>query len=151
VRLWGKVVSGSLLAIAAVFAVVGVVVPTARNASWGAAAIAAAVALFGVPMLVRMFQSFTGDEDLLANGLPASAILTRIAPTGWRYNRQYPIVTFGLQVQSSGASFSVVVKQAVAPDRLAHLAVGDTVGVRVDPADHDRVVIEWDQRMSKMT
>jgi hypothetical protein len=140
------VVSGSLLAIAAVFAVVGAVVPDARNAAWGAAAIAVAVALFAVPMLVRRFQSLTGDEDLLANGLRASAILTRIEPTGWRYNRQYPIVTFDLQVQLSGTSLPVRVKQAVAPDQLAHLTVGSAVSVRVDPADHTHVVIAWDQR-----
>jgi len=145
VRLWGQVVSGSLLTIAAVFAVVGFVVPDARNPSLGAAAIAVAVALFGVPMLVRTFQSFTGDEDLLASGLPARAILTRIEPSGWRYNRQYPIVAFGLQVQLSGTSFPVLVKQAVAPERLANLTVGGAVGIRVDPADHNRVVIAWDQ------
>lgn len=144
-RLWGQVVNGSLLTIAAVFAAMGVVVPEARNASWGAAAVTVAIALFGVPMLVRTFQSFTGDEDLLANGLPASAILTRIEPSGWRYNRQYPIVTFGLQVQLSGTSFPVRMKQAVAPERLANLTVGGVVGVRVDPADHTRVVIAWDQ------
>ncbi len=144
-RLWGKLVSGSLLTIAAVFAVVGVAVPEARNASLGAAAIAAAIALFGVPLLVRIFQSFTGDEDLLANGLRASATLTRIEPSGWRYNRRYPIVNFGLQVQLSGTSFSVLVKQVVDPDRLARLTVGGAVGVRVDPADHNRVVIDWNQ------
>lgn len=63
-RLWGQVVSGSLLTIAAVFAVAGFVVPDARNPSLGAAAIAVAVVLFGVPMLVDVEEDGVSDDPV---------------------------------------------------------------------------------------
>ena len=53
-RLWGKVMSGSLLLFAAVFAGVGLVVPEARAACFGAAAVCAAAALLGVPLGCRI-------------------------------------------------------------------------------------------------
>lgn len=140
-NLWGKVVSGALLVFAVVFAGIGLYVPEARAASLGAAAICAAVALLGVPLVVRAFMSFTGDEDVLAHGLPETATLTTIDPTGWRYNRYYPIVRFGLRVQTDGAA--VTIKQAVRPNVLARLAPGAILNVRVAASDRRRIVIDW--------
>lgn len=140
-RLWGKVVSGSLLVFGAVFAGVGLFVPEARAACFGAAAICAAVALVGVPLIVRAFMSFTGDEEVLEHGLKETATITTIEPTGWRYNRQYPIVRFGLRMQTDGVA--VTIKQAVRPDVLRRLAPGAIVNVRVASSDRRRVVIDW--------
>lgn len=139
-RLWGKVMSGALLVFAAVFAGVGVVVPEARVACFGAAAVSAAAALLGVPLVVRAFMSVTGDEDVLEHGTPETAIVTTIEPTGWRYNRQYPIVRFGVRLQPDGVA--VTIKQAVSPDVLGRLAPGAIVNVRV-AADRRRAVIDW--------
>lgn len=61
-RLWGKVVSGYLLAIAVVFAAVAITVPEARVAALAAAAISLLVARIGVPFLVETFITITGDE-----------------------------------------------------------------------------------------
>jgi hypothetical protein len=140
-KLWGKVMSGALLVFAVVFAGVGFYVPEARAASLGAAAICAAVALLGVPLVVRVFMSFTGDEHVLANGLPETATIMTMKPTGWRYNRQYPIIRFGLRMQADGAA--VTIKQAVRPDVLGQLAPGATINVRVDSSDRRRIVIDW--------
>lgn len=140
VRLWGKIVSGALLVFAAVFAGVGLYVPEARAACLAAAAICTAVALLGVPLVVRAFMSFTGDEDVLKHGLPETATITTIEPTGWRYNRYYPIVRFGVRMQSGAA---VTIKQAVRPDVLARLAPGAILNVRVAASDRRRVVIDW--------
>ena len=140
-RLWGKVMSGSLLVFAAVFAGVGFFVPEARAACFGAAAICAAAALLGVPLVVRAFMSFTGDEDVLEHGLPETATIMTIEPTGWRYNRRYPIVRFGLRMQTDGVT--VAIKQAVRPDVLRQLAPGAIVNVRVASSDRERVVIDW--------
>lgn len=107
-----------------------------------AAALSVAVA-FGVPALVRLFSSFTGDEELLANGLPYSATITALKPTGWRYNRYYPIVKFSLNVQAGGGAYLVEIKQAVDPELLARLAPGTTVDVRVDRKNPKKVVISW--------
>ncbi len=142
-ELWGRVVSGSLVVFAAVFGVVGALVAEARVACLAAAAISLTVALFGVPRLVRLFSSFTGDERLLEHGLPGLATLTAVKPTGWRYNRRYPIVRFGLHVQNAGGPQPGEIRQVVEPDLLPRLVPGAVVGVRIDPADPARVVIDW--------
>jgi hypothetical protein len=133
--------SGSLLVFAAVFAGVGFYEPEARAACLGAAAACVAVALLGVPLVVRAFMSFTGDEEVLEHGRPETATITTIQPTGWRYNRQYPIVRFGLRMQTDGVT--VTIKQAVRPDVLSQLAPGAIVNVRVAASDRHRVGIDW--------
>ncbi len=142
-KLWGKVASGIMYVIAAIFLIVAVVVPEARRESIAVAAISIAVALFGIPALVKVFSSFTGDEDILTNGVLGSATITSLEPTGWRYNRQYPIVKFNLNVDAGGAAYQVEIKQAVDPELLERLASGVVVVVRVDRQDHKRVVIDW--------
>ena len=142
-RLWGRVVSGSLLVIAAVFAIAGAAVPEARAALLAAAAISVAVALVGVPWIVRLFMSITGDEGVLENGLQGYATITKLQPTAWRYNRYYPVVRFGLSVELSGTAYPVEIRQTVAPDVLERLTLGTVVGVRVDPTERNRVVIDW--------
>lgn len=144
-RLWGKVVSAAFLIIAAVLFVVGAMVPEAQLAGFAGAAIAAAFAFFAVPLIVRLFMSITGDEQLLESGTPGLATITMLRPTGWRYNRVYPVVRFGLSVEFSGIAYPVETKQTVAPDVLKRLAPGAVVGVRVDPTDNNRVVIDWSQ------
>ncbi len=99
-RLWGKVACGMMYVIAAILLIVSVVVPEARRESIAVAAISIAIALFGIPALVKVFSSFTGDEDILTNGVLGSATITSLEPTGWRYNRQYPIVKFNLNVDA---------------------------------------------------
>lgn len=139
-KLWGQVMSGSLLVIATVFAGIGLLVPEARGACLGAAAICAAVALVGVPLIVRAFTSITGDEDVLENGLQETATILAIEPTGWRYNRSYPIVRVRLRMHTDGVV--VTIKQAIAPDALRRLASGSIVNVRVAPSDRRRIVID---------
>jgi hypothetical protein len=144
-RLWGKVVSGALLVFAAVFAGVGIFVPEARAACLGVAALCVAAALLGVPLVVRAFMSVTGDEDVLEHGLPETATIMTIEPTGWRYNRYDPIVRFGVRMQTDGVA--VTIKQAVRPDVLGRLAPGANVNVRVASSDRRRVVIDWRERI----
>lgn len=143
-RLWGKVARGMLLVFAAFFTVIAVVAPEMRREAIVAVVLTVAAALFGVPALVRLFSSFTGDETVLASGTPGSATITSLKATRWRYNRYYPIVRFGLNVEAAGV-YPVEVKQAVDPDLLARLAPGAVVAVRVDPMDRKRAVIDWRQ------
>jgi hypothetical protein len=117
--------------------------PEQRREASLAAILAIAVAALGVPALVRLFSSFTGDEEVLANGLPGSATITSLESTGWFYNRYYPIVRFSLNVEAGGAAYPVEIKQAVDPDRLQRLASGDVIGIRVDRQNHKKVVIDW--------
>jgi len=144
-RLWGKVVSTFLVVMAAFFVLVAVILPDKRPVTLGTAALLMAAAMFGVPALVRLFMSFTGDEDVLMNGTPASATIVTLTPTGWRYNRHYPIVRFGLNVESGNGTYSVEIKQAVEPELFNRLAPGVVVGVRVDRSDRNKVVIDTRQ------
>jgi hypothetical protein len=142
-RLWGKVVRIMLLVTAAIFAVVGIVMPEARREALGAVILLIVVALFGVPVVLRFFMSFTGDEEVLANGIAGTATITSLKRTGWRYNRYYPIVKFSLSAEAGGAAYPVEVKQAVDPELLDRLAPGVIVAVRVDRENHKKVVIDW--------
>jgi hypothetical protein len=142
-RLWGKVVRVMLLVTAAVFAVVAIFMPEARRQALGAVILLIVVALFGVPLVLRFFMSFTGDEEVLANGVAGTATITSLKPTGWRYNRYYPIVKFSLSAEAGGAAYLVEVKQAVDPELLDRLAPGIIVTVRVDRENHKKVVIDW--------
>jgi hypothetical protein len=148
--MWGKVVRGMMLVIAAVFAAIAAVVPEARSASMTAVILLLAAALFGVPALVRLFMSFTANEDVLENGTQGVATITSLKPTRWRYNRYYPIVRFGLSV-NCGAVYPVEIRQTVDPNLLSQLAPGVVVGVRVDQSDRKKVVIDWRQPIRHAT
>jgi hypothetical protein len=109
------------------------------------------VALFGVPAVVRFFMSFAGDEEVLANGILGSATIRSLTPTGWRYNRYYPIVRFGLNAEAGGAAYPIELKQAVDPDLLDQLAPGLIVALRVHRENHKKVVIDWREPIRKAT
>jgi hypothetical protein len=142
-KLWGKVMSGFLLVMAAMFVVVTFIVPPETRLIMATTAVLLlAAGLFGVPALVRFFISFTVDEELLANGAVASATITAVKPTRWRYNRYYPIVNFCLNVELDGAAYPVEIRQAIDPELLAKLAPGGNVRVRIDRLDRSRVAID---------
>jgi len=149
-RLWGRVASGMLLTFAAVFTLVAVVAPEMRREAVLAVVIMVTVALLGVPALVRFFSSFTGAEEVLESGTPGTATITSMKATRWRYNRTYPIVRFGLNVEAAGV-YPVVTKQAVDPDLLARLGPGSVVAVRVNPLNRKKVVIDWRQPIAAAT
>jgi hypothetical protein len=90
-------------------------------------------------------MSFTGDEEVLRNGTPAWARVVSLQPTGWRYNRYYPIIRFGLNVELGSEAYPVEIKQAVEPELFNRLAPGVVVGVRVDRSDRKKVVIDTRQ------
>lgn len=142
-KLWGKIASSLLLVIAAAFLAVAYGRPEERWEAVTVAFVMLAAAAFGVPFIVRLFSSFTGDEDILANGLPFSATIVSFEPTIWRYNRYYPIVRFRLAVDAGGAPYPVDVKQAVDPALLPHLATGTKLDVRVDRKNRNKIVISW--------
>ena len=103
-RLWGKVSRGMTYLIGAIFLIVAVVVPEARREIIAVAGISIAVALFGIPALVRLLSSITGDEEILTNRVAGSATITSLKPTGSSYTRYSPIVNFRLSVEAGGAS-----------------------------------------------
>ena len=142
-KLWGRVMSGFLLVMAAMFAVITFIVPADVRLIIGTTAfLLLAAGVFGVPALVRLFISLTVDQDLLANGTAANATITAVTPTGWRYNRRYPIIKLRLNVELNGAVYPVEIQQAIDPDLCARLVSGGNVRVRVDRSDRSKVVID---------
>jgi hypothetical protein len=142
-RLWGKVVSGAMFLIAAVFTAIAIVQPEERAKFATVAVLLTAAALFGVPVLVRFFSSVLGDEEILTNGVAGSATIVSVNPTVWNYNRQYTIVKFKLNVEAGGAAYPVEHIQAVEPEVLERLSPGVVVAVRVHRENHKKVAIDW--------
>lgn len=141
-KLWGKVARAMAFVIAAICAVVAIFMPESRREALIAAVILVALALFGIPALVRLFSSFTGDEEVLENGIAGSATIASLKETWLRFN-DYPVVRFSLSVEAGGAAYPVEIKQAVDPELLERLAPGVVVAVRVDRSDHKKVAIDW--------
>jgi len=144
-KLWGKALSGVMFVMAAAFASIAIAVPETRSESVGAVVLLVVAALFGVPALVRLFMSFTGDEEVLKNGAAASAAIVSLTPTGWRYNRFYPIIHMTLNMEQGGVVYPVEMMQAVEPELFERLSPGVVVGGRVDRSDRKKVVIDTRQ------
>ena len=95
-------------------------------------------------MVGQMFGSLFGNSKLLQTGLPASAVVTSLQETGTVINYTNQVLHVGLRVQvGSGTPYDVVVKQAIPMMMMARIQPGATVGVRVDPHDQAKVVIDF--------
>ncbi|MGH7770066.1 MAG: hypothetical protein ACREQP_21660 [Candidatus Binatia bacterium] len=143
-RLWGKVARGMAFFIAAICALAAIFLPGSRLEALTAAVILVALALFGIPALLRLFSSFTGDEEVLESGIAGSATIASLKETWLRFN-DCPVVQFSLSVEAGGAAYPVDIKQAVEPELLERLSPGSVVAVRVDRENHKKVVIDWQE------
>ena len=142
-RLWGKVVRVMLLVMAAVFAVVAIVMPEARREAFGAVILLIVVALLGVPVVLRFFMSFTGDEEILPTASRAPPPSHRLSRPAGATTVTIPSSTLASVSRRAAQSYPVEVKQAVDPELLDRLAPGVIVAVRVDRENHKKVVIDW--------
>ncbi|GGP07100.1 hypothetical protein GCM10012278_33520 [Nonomuraea glycinis] len=93
----------------------------------------------GLPFLIRSRDA----RRLLATGLPAQAVVETMSDTGLTVNGR-PVVAFDLTVSVPGTPpYPLSHRQSlprIPPDRVAPGAV---LPVRVDPARHDRLRIDW--------
>jgi hypothetical protein len=95
-------------------------------------------------MVGQMFGSLFGSSKLLQTGLPASAVVTSLQETGTVINYTNQVLHVGLRVTvGSGTPYDVVVKQAIPMMMMARIQPGATVGVRVDPHDQAKVVVDF--------
>ncbi|MEZ5144713.1 MAG: hypothetical protein R2726_19690 [Acidimicrobiales bacterium] len=106
----------------------------------------------GLLLVFAVFSFFigkvTGDlagEGLLADGVPASAIVTAVAETGTVINYTNAVLAIGLRVQpgDSPQPYDITIKQAVPITAMARVQPGAAVVVRVDPKDRTKAVIDW--------
>jgi hypothetical protein len=143
-RLWGKIVSGGMFVMAAVLVIVAAMMPEERWKFATAAVALTVAAIYGVPVIVRLFMSLSGDEEVLETGIVGSATVASLKETWLRFN-DCPVVQFSLSVEAGGAAYPVEVKQAVDPELLEQLSTGSVVAVRVDRENHKKVVIDWQE------
>lgn len=88
--------------------------------------------------------SVGGDSKLLQTGMPGTATILSLQETGMVINYTYHVLNIGLRVQvGAGAPYDITVRQTVPMIMMARCTPGATVGVKVDPHDQSRLVIDW--------
>ncbi|MGN9781629.1 hypothetical protein ACTMTF_09390 [Nonomuraea sp. ZG12] len=97
------------------------------------------LACVGLPFLIRSRNA----RRLLVTGLPAQAVIETMTDTGMTVNGR-PIVGFGLTVRIADTPpYHVFHRQSRPRVPMGTVAPGAVVPVKVDPAHHDRVRIDW--------
>ncbi len=90
-----------------------------------------------------------GDKATLQNGVPGTALVMSLTPTGTVINNMYYVCNIGLRVQRPAqAAYDVVIKQSVPITAMARVNPGSQIGVKVDPTDATKVVIDWQAPVS---
>jgi hypothetical protein len=92
----------------------------------------------------RMIKGSMGDQATLQSGVPGTATVVSLEPTGTVITDMYYVCRIGLRVQlPAQAPFDVIVKQSVPITAMARVNPGQTIGVKVDPTDNTKVVVDW--------
>lgn len=92
----------------------------------------------------KMVSGSMGDKATLQNGVPGTALVMSLEPTGMVINDMYYVCRIGLRVQlPAQAPYDVLIQQSVPITAMARVNPGGTVGVKADPADQTKVVIDW--------
>ena len=95
-------------------------------------------------VVFKMVSGSMGDKTTLQNGVPASAVVMSLSPTGTVINNMYYVCNIGLRVQlPAQPAYDVIIKQSVPITAMARVNPGATIGVKVDPAEQTKVVIDW--------
>jgi hypothetical protein len=116
-----------------------------RSTFWTIGGIWFAVGLFLRFLGGRMAASYAKAQQLKATGLPARGTIQSLEQTGLYINEQ-PQVEMTLQVEMDGRSPYVVTRKEVVPlIALGRLSSGQPLPLKVNPADPNDLVIEWDQ------
>jgi hypothetical protein len=142
---WLIITAAIELAIAIVFLVIGLVEPVLE---FGFLLTAAILGITGVVLLIiglRVRASAAANEALLATGLSGSATVTGLTQTGM-YLNENPQVAIDMLVDVGGRTpYPVTRKEFVPLILLGRLSSGAPLPVRVDRANPQRVVIDWQQ------
>jgi hypothetical protein len=108
----------------------------------GSFALSAALA---IPVL-RSAGVLGPRKKVLANGVPGTATLLGVSPTGTVINDINLVCKFQLRVEISGRPvYDVETKETVPMTNMALLIPGSTLAVRVDPEDPAKVFVDWQQ------
>jgi hypothetical protein len=136
------------LVLAGVFAVVGFLNETLRFGFYPTAAILGGLAFLVLLWARRMRRGYQEAQRLKAHGLPGQARIVGMRQTGAYLNEQ-PQIELNLEVTTSmQGPYPVVVKEWVPLMLLGRLSSGMPLPVKVDPANPQNLVIEWESSMS---
>ena len=136
------------LALAAVFLVIGLGNEILRG---GFLLTAAFLGLTGVGLFLwgrRWAKGYKDAQWLRTSGVPGQATILGMRQTGVYLNEQ-PQIELNLQVQTHmHGPYQVTVREYVPLMLLGTLGSGRPLPVKVDPADPQKLVIEWESAMS---
>lgn len=136
------------LALAAVFLVVGLNYELLRG---GFLLTAAFLGLTGIGLFLwgrRWAKGYKDAQRLRTSGVPGQATIQEMRQTGLYLNEQ-PQIELNLQVQTQmHGPYQVTVREYVPLMLLGTLGSGRPLPVKVDPADPQKLVIEWESAMS---
>jgi hypothetical protein len=145
---WLYVTSIFELVLAGVFAVIGFLNETLRFGFYLTATILGGLAFLLLIWARRMRRGYQEAQRLKAQGLPGQARIVGMRQTGAYLNEQ-PQIELNLEVTTSmQGPYPVVVKEWVPLMLLGRLSSGMPLPVKVDPANPQNLVIEWESSMS---
>ncbi len=132
------------LALAAVFAFIGYRSPLLRSGFFLTAAILGGVGLLLLLWARRWGRRYAEAQRIKTQGVPGQARIVSMQQTGVTMNEQ-PQVKLTLEVTTAmHGAYQVTVKEYVPLIALGRLSGGMPLPVKVDPADQNNVVIEWE-------
>jgi hypothetical protein len=136
------------LALAAVFLVIGLNNDVLRSSFTVTAAI---LGVTGIGLFLwgrRWAKGYQEAQRLKMSGVPGQATILGMRQTGVYLNEQ-PQIELNLQVQTQmHGPYQVTVREYVPLMLLGTLSSGRPLPVKVDPADPQKLVIEWESAMS---
>jgi hypothetical protein len=136
------------LVLAGVFLVIGFINPILRSGFYLTAAILALVAIGLLIWGRKWSKGYAEAQRIKIHGVAGQATITGMRQTGVSVNEQ-PQIELQLQVQDQMyGSRQITVKEYVPLTMLGALSSGRPLPVKVDPANPNNVVIEWESAMS---
>lgn len=145
---WLYVTAALELALAAVFLIIGLNNEVVRGGFYLTAAILGVVGILLLLWGRRWARGYQEAQRLRVQGVPGQAQIVGMRQTGVSLNDQ-PQIELNLSVQTEmHGAYPVTVKEYVPMMMLGALSSGRPLPVKVDPANPQRLVVEWESAMS---
>jgi hypothetical protein len=142
-RLWLIITGVILLAVAVVLVIAFAGIPLAGAAIWPTAAILGVVGLILIVVGIIVGQRAAAVDKILTSGIAGTAQITGLTQTGMYLNEQ-PQVSMNLIVSLPGRTpYAATHKSFVPLILLGRLTSGAPLPVKVDQADPQKIVIDW--------
>lgn len=140
---WLLIVGAIELAVAAVFIVLALQIPTIAGGFFLTGAILGIVGIVLIVIGLRVRGSSASTDQVLQTGIAGQATITSLTQTGMTLNDQ-PRIKMDLLVQLPGREpYTAQHAEFVPLILLSRLTSGAPLAVRVDPADPQKVAIDW--------